>query len=56
MRLETLTYRFELEVIKGDFYIDYNHIDTKKGRSSYIDPNTWERASKIFVIEVLILR
>lgn len=24
MRLETLTYRFELEVIKGDFNIDYN--------------------------------
>ncbi len=24
MRLETLMYRFELEVIKGDFNIDYN--------------------------------
>ena len=24
MRLEILTYRFELEVIKGDFNIDYN--------------------------------
>ncbi len=26
MRLETLTYRFELEVIKGDFNIDYNSL------------------------------
>ena len=26
MRLETLTYRFELEVIKGDFNIDYNYV------------------------------
>ncbi len=26
MRLETLTYRFEVEVIKGDFNIDYNHL------------------------------
>ena len=25
MRLEILTYRFELEVIKGDFNIDYNY-------------------------------
>ena len=24
MRLEILTYRFELEVMKGDFYTDYN--------------------------------
>ena len=26
MRLETLMYRFELEVIKGDFNIDYNSL------------------------------
>ncbi len=25
MRLETLTYRFELEVMRGDFHIDYNY-------------------------------
>ena len=25
MRLEILTYRFELEVMKGDLHIDYNY-------------------------------